>query len=281
MPRKVKTTKYHPAPYSMEIIAVFAKMLPAGTRIHDPFAGGGERLGALADQLGCTFTGTDIEAPFISDPRVRHGNACVVSDYPPRYVCPVCGSGAGRGHLDKRPLIANPLAGNISICTAAYDDVSRGTFTVVTSPVYPNGIADDFHAQDNSRRRTYRSARAQLTGEDQPLHDDNQGRWGYRGTPLHSTSRAMYWSITRRAIAAWTAAGADRAIVNVSDFTWGKGAVMEPVVDGWAQQLLAAGWTIRKAHKVRTPRDGLGSNQRNKVDYEVVIDAYPPATTGA
>lgn len=233
MTRKTATVKPHPAPFSMEVIDAFRPLLHWGDRVHDPFAGGGERLGALCDELGLVFTGTDIEPEFASDPRIVQGNACDPFSY--------------------------PLPG----------------FTVVTSPAYPNGIADHFEAKDSSRRRTYRQTLAKILGQDRPLHEDNQGRYGYRGTPLSSTSRAMYWNIASRAIDAWTEAGAMRALVNLSDFKWGNGSVIEPVVDGWAQRLMAGGWRITKAHKVNTPRDGYGANQDEKVDFEVILVAVP------
>lgn len=244
MPRKIATTKPHPAPYSMELIAVFRKLLAPGTRVHDPFAGGGERLGQLADELGLIFTGGEIEPEFISDPRVTYGNATMVEYYPPRYMT-----------------ITTPETDLVCV------DVG---FTIVTSPVYPNGIADHFHAQDSSRRRTYRGTLAKITGYDKPLDPDNQGRWGYRGTPLHSPSRAQYWSIAQRSIEAWTAAGAERVLLNASDFCWQK--VTEPVVAGWLHRLESCGWRLVKAHKVFTPRDGLGNGQKLKAEYEVILD---------
>ena len=55
-----------------------------GLPVHDPFAGTGERLGRLCDCIGVPFTGTEIEAPFIIDPRVKHGDSTNPATYPPR-----------------------------------------------------------------------------------------------------------------------------------------------------------------------------------------------------
>lgn len=217
----------HPAPYSDEVLAVFANLIPAGTHVHDPFAGGGDRLGKLADAQGWTFSGTELEKPFIVDERVMVGNACDPLSYPPPSI----------------------------------------PFVVVTSPVYPNGIADDFNAQDGSERRTYRAALAKLRGVDAEMHPDNQGRWGYRGTPLYSNARHMYWHIARRAIKAM---GEAQAIyINVSDFM--VGSTVEPVVHGWAARLESQGWRVQQAYPVLTRRYRNGTNRDARVANEVIL----------
>lgn len=50
--------------------------------MHDPFAGTGERLGQLCDQLGLTFTGCEIEPEFIKDRRVWVGDSRYGESYP-------------------------------------------------------------------------------------------------------------------------------------------------------------------------------------------------------
>lgn len=210
---------------------MFARVGPERkTRVHDPFAGTGERLGRLADNQGWIFTGTEIEAEFIVDARVVEGNATHLTWYPDR------------------------------------------PFKVITSPVYPNGIADDFHATDRSERRTYRSALAKLVGHDKPLHPDNQGRWGYRGTPLHAPARRMYWRVADLSVACWQQAECDEVFLNVSDFTVGK-TVVEPVVAGWARTLEVHGFTIVKAYPVLTRRYRNGANRNARVANEVVLHA--------
>lgn len=210
---------------------MFANVGPlAGTRVHDPFAGGGDRLGRLADENGWIFTGTEIEEPFIVDPRVRLGDSTTLATYP------------------------------------------EEQFTVMTSPVYPNGIADDFHAQDGSQRRTYRAALSKLVGHDRRLHVNNQGRWGYRGTPLHSTARLVYWRLADMVVGCWAEAPCMDVFLNVSDFTVGK-TVVEPVVAAWARTLEVHGFTILKAYPVLTRRYRHGANRDARVANEVVIQA--------
>lgn len=214
----------HPAQYSPEVLAAIRDLLDTDVLVHDPFAGAGERLGALCDELGIEFSGTEIEAAFIVDPRVAHGNSTDDLTYP-----------------------IEP-------------------YTIVTSPVYPNGMADDFDARDGSKRRTYRSALAKLTGKDVSMHPDNQGRWGYRGTPLYAPARAVYWSIADRVISCWQ--DADAAIVNVSDFI--AKDRQEPVVAGWTRLLTAAGWDVSEV-PVSTKRWKHGANRDRRVETEVLL----------
>jgi hypothetical protein len=73
----------HPARFSTELLPALAKPL-ADWRlpVHDCFAGTGERLGHLCDELGLPFTGTEIEHPFIVDARVRRGDSTEARAYP-------------------------------------------------------------------------------------------------------------------------------------------------------------------------------------------------------
>jgi hypothetical protein len=221
----------HPAPYSPEVLDMFDKIGPERkTRVHDPFAGTGERLGRLADNRGWIFTGTEIEEPFIVDPRVQLGDSTDPSTYPTE------------------------------------------RFKVMTSPVYPNGIADDFHAQDSSTRRTYRSAVAKILGHDRPLHVNNQGRYGYRGGQLNSDARMLYWWLAVQCIGCWETAPCDEVFLNVSDFTVGQNRIV-PVVAGWAELLEAHGFSILKTYPVQTRRWRNGANRDARVANEVILQA--------
>lgn len=72
----------HPAQYSPEILEVLHDLIGSVERIHDPFAGLGLRLGALCDEIGVPFTGTDIEDWEGRDPRVKVGNSIYEYSYP-------------------------------------------------------------------------------------------------------------------------------------------------------------------------------------------------------
>lgn len=146
-------------------------------------------------------------------------------------------------------------------------------YTIVTSPVYPNGMADSWAAADGSKRNTYRHRLAHMTGRDRELHRNNMGRYGYRGTGPKSTKRAEYWRVAREAVAHWSTA--DAVIVNVSDFIYTKRGVehVEPVVADWAGLLRSAGWTNQMHIPVGTRRNGHGANRDQRVDHETIIVA--------
>lgn len=80
------TTAKHPVPYSPSIIEALRSLIPAHVPdeygIHDPFAGEGLRLGALCDDLGRVYTGTDLEAWKDADARVALGDATDPATYP-------------------------------------------------------------------------------------------------------------------------------------------------------------------------------------------------------
>lgn len=224
----------HPARYSPEIIDSFTDVLPRRLRpddqIHDPFAGTGERLGALADDLGFRFSGTEIEPEFIVDERVRVGDA------------------------------TDPMT------------TPLGRFWIVTSPVYPNGIADHWHARDGSRRRTYRSALASILGHDRPLAENNMGRWGYRhAKSVSNTARMMYWSLATRAVQAWRTGAAVGIVLNVSDFV-AAGKVVS-VVDPWRDLITSNGFDVVEQLDIETRRWRDGANQDTRVDAETIIIA--------
>lgn len=74
----------HPAEFSPEVLEVLAELIAPAEHVHDPYAGRGLRLGALCDQLGATFTGTDIEMWPGADIRVDPGNSELPLTYPAR-----------------------------------------------------------------------------------------------------------------------------------------------------------------------------------------------------
>lgn len=130
-----------PAPFSRQIIDCLRVELRDAPWVHDPFTGTGERLGALCDELGVPFTGTELEQCFINRKHV------------------VCGDARDPGHY---PLPGLP-------------------FWIATSPAYPNGVADHFKPGDTSRRYTYRAAAIELSGDpDYALDRYNMGRHSYR-----------------------------------------------------------------------------------------------------
>lgn len=73
----------HPAEYSPEVLVVIEELLRDEDRpVFDCFAGRGVRLGALCDQLGLEFSGTDIESYPEADHRVDGGDSTLPLTYP-------------------------------------------------------------------------------------------------------------------------------------------------------------------------------------------------------
>jgi hypothetical protein len=215
----------HPARWTPAILdAIEPVIVDLGLPIHDPYAGTGERLGALCDKVALTFTGTEIEAPFIIDPRVKHGDSTDPATYPPR------------------------------------------PFVAVTSPVYPNGMADHFRARDTSKRHTYRQALATMLGYDQPLHTNNMGRYAGR-TRRGMASERRHFDIAQRCIVHWP----DHVVVNLKDVITKTEVV--PVVELWKGMLIARAYEVINEIKVATPGQRNGANRDARADHEVVIVA--------
>lgn len=78
------TVPSHPARFTPAILdAVRPYLVELGLPVHDPYAGEGRRLGALCDELGLVFTGTDVEPWTERDGRVGVGDSRDASTYPP------------------------------------------------------------------------------------------------------------------------------------------------------------------------------------------------------
>jgi hypothetical protein len=215
----------HPARFSREILDVLRIELSSAPWVHDPFAGTGERLGALCDELGVGFSGTELEAPFIVDRRVHQGDS-----------------------RDRRTYGIEP-----------------GRFWIVTSPVYPNGMADHFKPRDASRRFTYRAAAIELSGDpDYALHEANMGRYSVRAG---AKAERTYWELAAAVIDQWHQA--ERAIVNVKDFTTGERYV--DVTGGWRLAMACKGWHLVRRHDVPCPGMRHGANGNVRVDTEAVL----------
>lgn len=213
-------TVTHPSRFNTDVLdAMVPTLLGWDLPIHDPFAGTGERLGALATRLGLTFSGTEIEPEFIVDFRVVPGDATRAESYPFWRHC------------------------------------------VVTSPVYPNGMADHFHAQDTSKRHTYRQALAETIGHDRELHGHNMGRYGPRGGK--EAARA-HWALASMAVLHWP----DHVLVNVKDFI--IAGTTYQVVNRWRLLLQGAGYAITTIN-VPVRGQGFGANRDARVDYETIL----------
>ena len=231
----------HPARFSPSIVTVIGEYLAdlGTTHVHDPFGGSGERLGELATTMGLTFTGTEIEASFIVDQRLVHGDATVQATYP-------------RGNF-------------VIVTSPAYPNGISDNFA--TNP--------DKESK-NWRRITYRHRVAEIEGvpvAQRELHPNNMGRWGYRGRGERSKARDTYWRLACEAVACWS--DAEAVILNVSDFMFSRRGedLIEPVVEPWIDLLSAAGFEVDKISYPDTPRMLLASDESRgkRVQGEAVI----------
>jgi hypothetical protein len=143
---------------------------------------------------------------------------------------------------------------------------AAGAYVVVTSPAYPNGMADHFHARDGSRRHTYRQALAAILGYDRPLDPNNMGRYGNRHR-RSVRSEATHFDIARRCVTHWPG----YAVVNVKDVRATSYEV--PVVEHWAALLCAEGFRIADCIEVPTPGQRHGANGELRADGEAVLSA--------
>ncbi len=72
----------HPCQFSPEVLDAVRGLIQPGEHVHDPFAGTGLRLAALCDELGVTYSGSDIEEWSGADRRVWVGDAMRRDSYP-------------------------------------------------------------------------------------------------------------------------------------------------------------------------------------------------------
>jgi len=138
---------------------------------------------------------------------------------------------------------------------------------IVTSPVYPNGMADHFRASEPEGRHTYRQAIHRLTGEDRPLHESNMGRYSIRrGEKAFQT-----YAVLATAAAGWWFPSV--VVLNVSDFYVGDERF--PLVRYWRELLKALGYKFAADIEVKTRRQGHGVNRDRRVECEVILTAFP------
>lgn len=149
-------------------------------------------------------------------------------------------------------------------------------FIVVTSPVYPNGMAERWNVSDTSKRNTYDAALTALGARRRPRND--MSSLGYRGTKRggRSLKRIAYWTVADAAVGAWSHNGQCEAVyLNVSDFM--SGGEVEPFVQDWRDLLRAHGWRPFTTFRVRTPRHKGNDNADQRVSHECIVVAQPDA----
>lgn len=229
----------HPARFSDSIVQYLKTVLEEGEHVHDPFAGTGEFLGQLADEIGFRFTGTEIEQSFIVDPRVKVGDSTLAETYPRRYSWVGCTS----------VVYPNGVADNF-----ATSDKEKKVW----------------------KRNTYRHSIVRATnGEQTELTPNNMGAFGYRGTKREGRSlkRQAYWDLAERCVVHW--GGARKFFLNVSDFV--SGDDIEPVTDDWRKLFENHGWTVIDVEHIPTPRylNASDASRDQRMDAETVLTLIP------
>jgi DNA modification methylase len=231
----------HPAIYSKQlvepIVSLLLQCVPSGGSLLDPFGGLGHRFADIAVRAGMNPVAVEIEPGYfdlgMTHPWVRLGDS-----------------------TDLRSL---------GFTDSSFD-------AAVTSPVYPNGMADDFHANDSSVRHTYSHRLRAHLGADYEMHPNNAGAMNPRRSPraleaFYDVNRKV-WAEVYRVLKP----GAP-FIVNAKD------TVAVEFVSETKRQLSEAGFIIVGERHVDTPGLNHGKNQDGKPQGEYLILAAKVAVT--
>lgn len=157
------TRPVHPAVYSVNLIEPLAKVVrehAVGTELLDSFGGLGHRLAELAALAGLNPTAVEIEPGYF---HLGETHPCVLEGD------------------------ATALPWTVPIFGAA-----------VTSPPYPNGCTDNFHARDASKRNTYVHRLRERMGPAYHLRPTNLAGTNARRSPA---ALAAFYRLQRAAFA--------------------------------------------------------------------------------
>lgn len=226
----------HPAIFSDELLGPLADALtdnglPVGGKLLDPFAGLGWKLGQIA-ALASTANVVGIE---LEEIYFRLGKTA---------------PWVQQGNSLRLPFMPDSFDG------------------AVTSPDYPNGVSDNFHARVNERRNTY-IHRIRLYEPDYELHPDNAGGMNPRRSPaalarFYELNSAVYVEVFRV-----LRPGAP-FVVNTKD------PLGVPFRMHTEEQLVAAGFELVDSTSVKCPGNGEGKNMELKMDVEDITVVRKP-----
>ncbi len=195
-----------------------------GLLLVDPFGGTGERLGLIAEQLGATPHAVEIEPVYVEEAR-----------------------SLGIAWVNLGDSRSTPF-GDATIVAA------------VTSPAYPNGMTDNHHAKDASRRNTY-IHRIRETRPDYELHPDNPAGFSAR------SSKRGYAKMLEVHAAVW--AEMFRVMMPGGIFVVNtKDTPHIPFTEHTRQQLLDAGFEIVEHRTVQAE----GHNHQQHADRKVAVE---------
>ncbi len=239
------TRKIHEAQFSTQLLDPIVEALlefvdPAvfvdsDARLLDPFGGVGHKLAHIAERLGMRPLGFEIEPGYFE---------------------------AGATH----PCI---VLGDSTSLPLADCSVSAA----VTSPVYPNGMADNFRSRDfdQSVRHTYVHNLRAFLGEGYELQANNTAGVGHPRASKKALAR-MY-EIHRQV---W--AEVHRVLIPGGVFVVNtKDTPKILFTDDTTAQLREAGFEIAAQRIIGTPGHNHGENHENKKTYEVITIARKAA----
>lgn len=236
-------TSIHPAVFSDNLIEPITEMLGDGRGglLLDPCAGLGLKLMDIALKGDWIPYGVDIEHYLYAD----HSHGCVVQG----------------DSTNLRPLQEGCL---VDCIPSRFDGA-------VTSFVYPNGMADDFHAKDDSTRHTYvHRLRAAFKDPTIELRANNMARMNPR-----RSAKAMdrFYGIQQMIIGEVFRVLESGApfVVNAKDTKYSA------YVARTTEQLLIAGFHIEEKRKLAAHGLNHGVGHEGKAEFEELILARRPA----
>lgn len=227
----MRKTADHPTPFPSQILNKLRGLNPYGLPVHDPFAGLGDRLGALCDEMGWDFSGTEIENAFIQDRRVACGDARMISTYP-----------------------ASPYMIMTSVAYPNGVSDHHRSSDASTRHTYRASIAN-LEGQDrpldvgNMGRYGYRGRGAK-----------SKARKAYWDIARESV---QCWMDTQCEFVALN--------VKDFVYSKKGQMHVEPVVTDWTNLLLEVGFKVSELIKVPTPGLRDGANHKTRIDHEVII----------
>jgi len=243
--RPVLVRKIHEAQFSTQlldpIVEALLEFVDPAVFVHpdavlfDPFGGIGHKLAQIAERVGMTPLAFEIE-PGYFDAGATH--PCVV-----------------RGDSTSLPIIDSTVS------------------AAVTSPVYPNGMADNFRSRDfdQSVRHTYVHNLRAFHGPSYELQANNTAGVGHPRASKKALAR-MYeihcqvWAEVHRVLIPGGV-----FVVNTKD------TPKIPFTDDTTAQLREAGFEIVAQRIIGTPGHNHGENHENKKTYEVITIARKAA----
>jgi hypothetical protein len=221
----------HQATYTATLLPAMAGMLgPITGAILDPFGGLGHKFAALAAMVGAEPHAVELEPGYLA-----HAHRCVIA-----------------GDATALPFAAESFS------------------AAVTSPVYPNGMADNFHAKDASVRHTYVHGLRRHYGPGYALHPNNAAGTNPRRSPA---AMARFYAINAAAYAEVFRVLTPGApfVVNTKD------TPAEPFTARTRDQLHAAGFVLEATAAVFAPGLNHGKGAAAKATHEDLTMARKPA----